>query len=314
MRKLLLILFCIVLGVAAYYAWNRHDSTLNFKKDLFALKNPESITEVHISSGDNEIRLMRKNGIWYAGNVKAEEQLVSNLMMIATHIEAMAPVSFEKMKSMLGNDPRKTGIRFLSKQRDVLIYDLYESNNVVYAGKPEDDIFYRISVKGLSGVDIAGLFTVSNSIWQSHVVIDVLPKDIRTIQISYPSIPANNFSIESLSDGEREVIPRYKPNMEYIVDQDVLNAYLFSFRNIEKLPVPAETLSVGTPREQIFSLKIITFPGDTIDLKGYRKEDDIIHKIDPDIFFGLMDSDDYILLKYSDFDPILVSWDYFLKK
>jgi len=294
----------------------RHGSKLDFNKNHFALKNPETITEVHIMSAGKEVRLIKKNDVWYAGNVRANAQLVSNLMMIATNLEALASVSAEKLNALLGNDPIKTRIIFLSRQRNILMYDLYELNNVVYAGKPGSDEYYRITVRGLSGIDIIGLFNVSQSVWQSNVIIDIPETDIRSVEVTYPTKPSEAFSISSLSNGEMQMKPDKALQGSYVVDREILNAYLFNFRNLKKLPVqPAPDSGIRlTDKDMIFILKIVTFSGDTVSLNGYRKTDDIIHKIDPDIFYGKLHNEGYMMLKYSDFDPILVSWDYFLKK
>jgi len=63
-----------------------------------------------------------------------------------------------------------------------------------------------------------------------------------------------------------------------------------------------------------FSLVIHTFTRDTIAVAGYKKQESKTAITDPNYFYGIAHGYDPVLLKYIDFDAILVSNDYFRKK
>ena len=318
MRKTgILILVCIILGIIAFYTWSNKNSTLGIRENSFRLSNPESVTEIHLSSEKNNTQLIRSGDHWKLGNIEANAGRIRDMLTISSKIEVLAPAPLSNRDTLTEKMKNGISVAFLTQHKTILSFSICHLNNQVFGRLNHSKKIYRIGVKGYPDIDLQRVFNPSQSSWESNILINIAPANIRSIRISYPNRSSHSFSIvQPIKDSI--ILTRY-PETDTLtnIDNEALKEYLYFFsdiRYVSQLDKKSPDLIDSLKNEKFFSLKIISSSNDTVDLNGYRKS--LRYKGEKDLFrfYGITKDEKVFLLNYSDFDAILVPEEYFRKK
>ncbi len=318
MRKtILLISACFILGVIAYYAWSRKNTTLGFSGTRLKLTRPGDVTEIHLISAENTTVLVKSDNSWKVGNEEADEKRIHDVLILSSGIEALAPAPLS-MKNMLKEELEKgISVAFFIHRKSILSFDLCRIENQLFARLKNSKNAYKITVKAYPNVDLYKVYDPLSIHWKSNILLDLAPAAIESIVIEYPKKPSDGFRILRADNTNPVLLDNTGIDTIANADIETINEYFHFFGDIKYLPSSGEIPPVNInslKNEVFFSLKIMTSAGDTFNLTGCRKQLTQSGEIDLDQFYGITTENDYLILNYSDFDAILVPYEYFRKK
>ena len=318
MRKLTIILsLCIVLGTLAYYSWIKKDSTLGINRILFKLLKPWDVSQIHLSSKKNKAILIKTNSDWKVENKEADIKRIQNLLLLTSGIEVSAPAPLILQNRLNEELANGISIEFYKRRKSILSFQLCRFENQMYARLDDSKDIYKISIKGYPNVDYVSVCDPNPDHWKSHILFDLAPENIMTVKIEYPKIPSEGFQIIRLNDTKLMLLDESGKDTLSYADINALHDYLYFFEGIKYTPESKYENYVKsfTSNENLFFLlRITTSTKVTINLKGYRKLSEQSEKIDRNLFYGVTPENEYLILNYTDFDPILVPREYFRKK
>jgi len=318
MRKsILLISSCLILGLIAYYTWSKKDSTFGFSGTRFKLTKAGEVTEIHLSSDENKTVLVKSDNSWKVGNEEADEKRIHDVLILSSGIEALAPAPLS-MKNILNDELEKgISVAFFIHHKSILSFEICRIENQLFARLKNSKNAFKITVKAYPNVDLFKVYDPLPIHWKSNILLDLAPAAIESIVIEYPEKPSDGFRILR-TDKKNPVLLDYL-GIDTIanIDIEAINEYFHFFSKIKYVPSSEEILPINInslKNEVFFSLKITTTARDTFNLTGCRRQLNQSGEIDLYHFYGITIENDYLILNYSDFDPILVPFEYFRKK
>ncbi len=316
-KYFILALIVLTLGMLAYYSVSSKNSTLRKKDNRFSVNMPERITSIQINSSVNETILEKSGEEWKIKDEPANQQRVKDMLMITGLIDAVSPVSesqYDSIKHLI-----KSGIRvsFYEGKTRLNSFRICKWNNMVFAQRDRSRTSFRIAVKGYQTIDLTRVFSPLPADWSSNILMDYQPDEMQQVTISYPMKKEQDFRLNVIGNKRFQLFDKNSFDLTKIISQEAAEEYLYFFSSIRYSPMPdsLKEKNKKLPIElQIFELEIKTIDGESFSIKGFRKTDPVNSKSDPYQFIALTSENDFILLNYNDFDPILVPIDYFLKK
>ncbi len=318
MRKiLLLILVCVLLGIIACITWLNKDSTLRIRKDRFQLKNADVITQIHLISELYNSVLQKEGESWKIGHENADAERIKNIFIVTSQFDILSSVPLALTDTVITKMKTGISVRFIKRNKPKLAFDICYLNHQFYARFYPSKKIYRLSVKGYPYIDLIKLFDPNPIYWKSNTIIDLSPETINSISLQYPKKPMKGFQIQR--DNTKRIVLLNATGSDTLrnINQDDLFGYLYYFSDIKYTAKNVEIRNANVDslnKRTFFYLRIISLSEDTIRLYGYRKYYEQSGKIDPDYFYGITSENESLLLNYSDFDPILVTPEYFRKK
>ncbi len=318
MKKIILIFIIIPsLGIVAYFSLTGKNSTLRKKDTRFALPATENITKIRIASSEYESVMDNTPDGWYINNQPANKQRINDMLMISGLIDAAAPVSESQADSVRCALQTGTEVFFLAGSRCIHAFTLCKWNNRIYGQRERSKKAFRLSVKGYPEIDLIKVFQASPSAWQSNVIMDFPPDDILQVTLTYPAKTKSSFTLKVLDRTHIMLTDADSNNYTGLLNMETAKEYLNFFSAIHYSALPdasTETVKKIHTENILFTLEVKLKSGATFIITGYPKYDPVNAEPDPWQFIATAGNDNYIVLKYNDFDPILVPLDYFLKK
>ncbi len=316
MRKLYLILIMVIVAsVAAYYFHQHKSSTLRNRDSDFSIHELEEIDRITLTSGNNSISLYNELGSWKVNNEVVNQERMTDFLILATKLEAVFPASKaeeDELSAMLNDG---TEVAYYSGRKRINSYRICKWKMKIFATRGKSDKIFQVEARGYPNVDLTKVFTSETAHWKNRKIINFHPKEIQSVKIHYPCHSNKNFEIRQVSSGNYRVSDQKNNDFTRSADQDLIRIYLHFFCDITYISVQdQEKANASYLKEPFFILAIETYEKSRIELHGYRKMNPENEKTDVVEFYGELNKTESMLLKYSDFDPILVDLDYFLKK
>jgi hypothetical protein len=314
---ILLILVVLVLGLAAYFSMNRKGSTLHKRDIHFAVEVPDAITKILIESKNARTDLEKINNQWHVNGEEGNQERIHDLLIISELIEADAPVSFSQTDSINQQLKNGTRISFYEGKRRIYSFLLCKWENMLFARNIRSEKPFRVSVKGYPNIDLVRVFSASATDWTSNILIDLTPDAIEQVKIDYPSKQSRSFHLIVAENGKYTLFGPDSTNLSLKVDHEIAKEYCSFFSKIRFTHLPDSVkvdIAVIRNQKPLFILNIKSSGNKPIRLEGYQKVDSLTHVADSYRFYTIDPDRGLILLNFSDFDPILVSPEYFLKK
>ncbi len=335
--KLILTLVLLAIAVVAgYFYFSKSNSTFHGDDTAFAVENIDDLTRVFIATEHGATAdLTLENGVWYI-NGKHEAQSFSMDMLLNSlkDLQVEAPVPAKAKENMLRSlAVRNKKVELYKNNEETPYKTIYvgEASQMLNGnlclletrknGRAENP--YYVGKKGHRGI-IAPIFFVKETDWMSTRVFAHQPKQITSVEVSYPQMSEQSFAIEKSGDNvallnpvSGEKIPQSKVN-RLAVDQ-----YLKQFAKIH-----FETLDLDLTKNQRDSILNST-PRATISLTStgqktttielYQKEGiqrNVEYKAigkgeDLDYFYGNYEGK-FVLCQRYVFDKLLYGRDNFL--
>jgi hypothetical protein len=163
------------------------------------------------------------------------------------------------------------------------------------------------------------LYNSEEETWQKSYVLDLDHDNMAMIRLDYKrtsndlSALGKGFEIYPNPGDKIQLFDSQGKNITDKASQEVLDDYTYFFT---KKRIAKRIYGIFQPDSYslFFSLDIHLINGEKIKLDGWRKYLPDSKELDPYQFYCWTEDEGYFILNFSDFDPILVSLDYFLKK
>ena len=198
---------------------------------------------------------MKKKEQWFLfGDEEVNPVTVENLLFAAEKLQ---------INSILaeGDGPASgTGrvIRFFAGNHEVLAYEMFSQGEQFLLRPAGSGRSYYVSVTGYTGLDLGQVFSASANHYRKHILIDLLPSEIASIQIERPEGEAFEFrqdqegNIACIALNDQTSLPEREPE-ELAVR--LLFSYFTSIRYEERSGIMREELE--SEREKYPQLGLI---------------------------------------------------------
>ncbi len=209
-NTLLLLVFLVLAGFAAYFFLNKNEtkSTLNPKETNFSVTDTASVTKIFISDkyGNSNTIERKDESNWVINNkYEARKDLVKMLLETLTRMEVKRPVD--------KNSRNETIRDFATLGRKVEIYQNGELSKTFYVGQTTDNDMgtyfimegsenpYVLHIPGFQGF-LSTRFDLNETKWRSVPVFRNTLASLEQLKIEYPKNPAGNFTVEKTADNK----------------------------------------------------------------------------------------------------------------
>ena len=237
-NRLYLIIFCVLLIVAAIMFLSKTDVTL--KKELrdFAIEDTASISRVFMVNKNNEMVNLERNqdGYWIVnGENIARQESIDLLLKTIRRIEVRAPVSETAMESVIKN--------LAGRNIKVEIYMKNKLKKTFYVGGATQDqrgTFMMMEgstspfvahISGFSGY-LTSRFFIEEDLWTDPGIFRYRPKDILSITVENGNVPDQSFKIRKNESGSFKIEPFSGIWQSSEIDTLNVNYYTTLYRNI----------------------------------------------------------------------------------
>ncbi|MBN2480599.1 MAG: hypothetical protein JXB19_02570 [Bacteroidales bacterium] len=316
------IAFLFVAAVALLILINQREGILVKRYSGFSPGNTSSIDKIVISQAGDTVILERRDNQWTMNGIQTvRDDRLDFILSCLKRIEIVSPVAKsvkDNVIEQLTADGRFVRI-FVGGKVKTRFYVYYDADGIAgtYMMPEQSKDPFMVRLKGYSGSNIEGFFSMNPSSWQENILFELRPGEIREVLLEYPASPQHSFRIRQddkdgivLSDLSTTV-PKEHTDLQEIQD------YLFFFNNIHfeysDGSVPDAMVS-GLP---FANLKVVLKTNREIDLKAYYLpvSGNAAEEYDMNRFIGLINGDrDTVMLDYADMDPVFRQIEDFQKK
>jgi len=315
MRKILFILVILIIsGLAAYYLHQHRSSTLHSRDTGFNLPDRNKIDRINIASGIKILSIVHEDGRWSIDNKPVNQERVSDLLVLASKLEAKSPAA--KSAEMVLTEKLKSGteIFYYSGKKLIRSYHICKWNLQLFACLHKSERIFQVEARGYPNVDLIKVMNADISYWLDHNILNIHPENIRLVKIHYPENSDNDFILKQIEPGKYQLSDQNN-NILTSADKELMTLYLHFFQNIGYHSVQDdEKQDTSNLKEPFFNLVVETNEKDVIELSGYRKNDRETNQTNTVGFYGKLNKKKVVNMKYSDIDPVLLELKDFLKK
>jgi hypothetical protein len=318
MKKIVLTLLFLLLAVLAlYYSIYRNGTSLNKPEKRFALTNSKEINSINIINNEGNITLIKETSYWSLDKKEVRQDLINTLLGVSEGLDAISPVSHNQCDSVLALLDKGTKLTFYYNNRIINSFKICKQNNTIYGVLENSRNPYKLSLRGFPDIDLTKIYSANAEHWMMNLLLDFDPSVIKSILLEYPLKPEKGFQIEKMSDGQFYLgkTGRFAPLQN--TDPEILTEYLSFFNDIRYYHVCDSTgieKELTDTQKPFFHLRLCNINDTITEIWGYNKPNLESDNSDPYEFYATCKERGIMLLKYNDFDPILVNIDYFLKK
>ncbi|MCB0516624.1 MAG: DUF4340 domain-containing protein [Chitinophagales bacterium] len=204
MKKYLLPLLIIALVGLSFYYWNtnRQNSTLSDKSAAIAFPQTDVIQKIVIADDDGKVVLTKEaNGSWSVNNRYYVQQAVIDLTLeTLRRMRIDYPVSksaYDYVMELLTQRSKHIAIYTDNMQtpaRSYLMGNATSTLNGTYLMIEGSNEPYVVTIPGMEGhIDIRFSSLINN--WRDRSVFNIAPQNIRSIEMAYPSVPKEGFTL-----------------------------------------------------------------------------------------------------------------------
>jgi hypothetical protein len=244
------------------------------------------IDQVMIVGGSDTVRLFRADDVWkLPGGEDVNPVAVENLLFAAERLQVDAVHNDQHEWS----DRASREVIFMKGERPVLQYALLSREGCMLLRPEGSEKIFTVSLPGYPELDLNRVFSDLENHYREHMLIDLLPSEIRLIELEKKGQPAFRFSMDRAGGLSCEL-----PNSDSLIPMDLLDegavrmlfTYFTSIRYEElageRQPVSdLASLYVESHEGEKHSLQVYSLPGES-----GEKEDMfralVIHNNDPD--------------------------------
>lgn len=311
MSKPLKLILILVPGILLILLLTDPWKLLERNKRTVVLTHSEDVDRIVLVDTYHSTELNRVEESWYLfGSEQVSEVSVENLLIAASRLEVSSIVS-RKAFDDAGNSPEESReIAFFRDQKQVLSYRLKTvSGKCLLLPDASDQAFY-VALPGYPDLDLDRIFSAAPDHYRDHLLIDLRPSDIRSIEIELVSGEAFRFiqdregaiSCKALNDNT--LIPDAKPNE---LATKLLFSYFTSIRFEQMAGITADSLlKADCLYKPMAGIRVESTGGETYSLKvfSYRELCDS----EPDLFRALViynDEREALIINYIYLDVLM---------
>jgi len=305
--------------LAAIIVLSRERSPFGRNNSNFSSVPEKSITRIELSDDHSRIVLERKEDVWILnGNRETRSNSVLFLLKILSDISIKSTVSeelFNREINELGIRPVR--VKVYEGRRILQSFLVYKTSSNSYGNVMklrEGSKPFICYVPGFDS-DIGSAFTLKEAFWQPFTLFSHLPSEIASVTVTYINDPGSSFMIRN----EEGSLSLYDPvNKLAGWDTSRIMRYLSYFANVSFESWASEL----SEREKIniadsvpaYRISLESVKGNNVALTLWvrKKVENGVEKTDSDRLWGRTEaSDEFVIVRYMDIDPLLKKRSYF---
>lgn len=276
-----------------------------------ALTKSEEVDRIVLLDSYNTAELELRNGVWYLfGTEEVSPVTIENLLFAASRLEVTSitdPEVFDQNNESEG-DIRE--LNFYKGERLKLSYRLRKAGGRYLLQPPGSDRAYYVSIPGYPDLDLERVFSATPDHYREHLLIDLRPSEISSIEIDLASGEAFRFSqdpegnISYAAVNETTRIPEETPNE---LAMKLLFSYFTSIRYEQMAGISADSLlGKESPTRRMATVRLKSFSGEqhTMQVFPYRE----LPGSEPHLFKALVlynDGQDALFINYIYLDVLM---------
>ncbi len=272
-----------------------------------ALKNMEEVDRIVLLDSYNTTELNRRDGAWYLfGAEPVSPVAVENLLIAASRLEVSSILTYEESGESNQALEDFKEVTFFRGDKVLLAYRLKtESGRSLLHPIASDKAFY-LALPGYPDLDLDRVFSATPDHYREHLLIDLRPSDISSIEIELSSGDAFRFSqdmeghitCDPLNDST--ILPQTAPNE---LAMKLLFSYFTSIRYERRAGIPADSLLVTN---SLFTVGVTSLSGEHHSMQVFPYQE--IPGSKTDLFRALVlynDEQDALFVNYIYLDVLM---------
>lgn len=306
--KLLFILIpavlLILLLAGPWKLWERNNGGV-------VLKHMEEVDRIVLVDRYNSTELSRVDDSWYLfGTEEVSMVTVENLLIAASRLEVASIVNSKAFDDYGASPEESRQITYFRGQKQELSYRLKAMSGKYLLLPDASEIAYYVALPGYPDLDLDRIFSANPDHYRDHLLIDLRPSDISSIEIDLGSGEAFRFTQDQGGNitchpaNENTIIPDIKPNE---LTTKLLFSYFTSIRFEQKAGIPADSLlKADTPFQPMARIEVESASGEVYSLRVFSYLDFPDSK--PDLFRALVifnDERDALFINYIYLDVLM---------
>jgi hypothetical protein len=316
-RKYMPHIFAVVLiATAVLVMLNRRGGTLRQDISDFLPAPEAAIDRFSISRTGEKIDLRDTPGGWMVnGESRAKPDVVTFFFETLRRLE-VAPVSrrdLDRLRNSLPVSGREV-VFYEDGRKKASFFIGFDSTGVrgTYIMKRNGPP-YRVTVKGYDQPNIEGFFSTRSENWQLQKLLGYQAASLSSVSVAYPQHPEQNFTLNQGPPGVYAVSGRQAANGA--TDLEKAGDYLNFFGEISysRVKKPSAYMRAGQP-DATLSIQPLQGNRITLDIYPFYTEG-AAGATDKNLAVTVVrEHTDTVIVKYSDLDPLLLTFSDFQKK
>ncbi len=245
-RRPNLVLFIVIVSVLLLILladpWNLRERDSR----SVALLNMEEVDRIVLVDAYNTTELNRGDGGWYLfGSEPVSPVSVENLLIAASRLEVSSIMTAEEYSETPEGFKE---ITFFKGEKTELAYGLKSVSGRYLLHPSASEKAFFVALPGYPDLDLDRVFSATPDHYREHLLIDLRPSDISSIEIELSSGEAFQFSqdqeghIECDPVNDSTFLPEGSPNE---LAMKLLFSYFTSIRYERRTGIPADSLVVA---------------------------------------------------------------------
>jgi hypothetical protein len=275
------------------------------------LTHAEKVDRILLVDAYHRTELTRLGDSWYLfGTEKVSAVAVDNMLIAASKLEVSSIVS-RKAFDESGYSPEESReITFFRDQKQVLSYRLKRASGKYLLLPDASEKAFYVALPGYPGLDLDRIFSATPDHYRDHLLIDLRPSDIRSIEIALASGEAFRFTqdpegtITCKALNDNTLIPDTKPNDLAI---KLLFSYFTSIRYEQMAGIPADSLlKADALYKPMAGIRVESTEGEIFSMNVFSYRN--IPDSEPDLFRALVlynDEKDAMIINYIYLDVLM---------
>jgi len=288
-----------------------------------ALSNREEVDRIVLLDSYNTTELNRGDGAWFLfGAEPVSPVAVENLLIAASRLEVSSIMTYDESAES-GEAPEDfKEITFFRGDKVLLAYRLKAESGRYLLHPPESEKAFYVALPGYPDLDLDRVFSATPDHYREHLLIDLRPSDISSIEIELSSGEAFRFSqdlegqIECDPVNDSTILSEAAPNE---LAMKLLFSYFTSIRYERHAGIAADSLMVtdslivvdslmvtDSLRQKMASIGVTSFSGEHHSLHVFPYQASPGSKTD--LFRALVlynDEQDALLVNYIYLDVLM---------
>jgi len=276
-----------------------------------ALRNQEDVDRIVLVDPYNSVELIRIEGDWYLfGAEPVSPATVENLLIAASRLEIASIIEGAGGKSIEESRGESRELSFFKGDKLVLNYVLEAKSGRYLLSPAGSKRAYFVSLPGYPDLDLARIFSATPDHYRDHLLMDLRPSDISTIEMELASGEFFRFRQDSEGNilcmpvNEHTILPDGKASE---LSMKLLFSYFTSIRFEQRTGMPADSL-LGSPGRsgKLATIRVESFAGEHYSLQVFAYHE--IAGAKPDLFRALVlfnEEQDAVIVNYIYLDVLM---------
>lgn len=239
-----------------------------------SLRDKEEVDRIVLVDAYNSAELIRREGSWYLfGTEPVSPVTVENLLIAASRLEVSSIVEGANAKKLREQEGDSRELSFFSGDRILLSYGLKTVSGRYLLDQADSERTYFVSLPGYPDLDLGRVFSATPDHYRDHLLMDLRPSDIATIEIELASGEYFRFTqdlegeIRCMPVDAYTIIPAGEANE---LSMKLLFSYFTSIRYEQYAGISADSLlGTGSGSSKMAGIRVETLAGEEQSLQVF---------------------------------------------